>query len=368
MYDSLSFYLLRISNWAAKVIPLILTHNMKPVFDQNKIAELKQLISNKQEIVITTHHKPDGDALGSSLGLAAFFRAIGHSVNVVVPSEFPDFLSWMKGSNEVVDFLRDSAKAKELFKKATFVCCLDFNDPRRVEALHDTLVNAPGLKLMLDHHLDPKDFCHFTFSDPKVGSTCELVYHLIDALNGTLLIDKDSAACLYAGIMTDTGSFRFNSVTPTTHRVIANLLETGMRNDFVHEAIYDTSSESRLRFLGNSLLNQMTVKPEFNTVFFEATKEDMQRFKHQSGDLEGIVNYGLSIKGIKMAALFSERDGIVKISFRSKGDFSVKALAEKHFEGGGHKNAAGGRSSLSLKDTIAKFVALLPSYLEDLSK
>lgn len=341
---------------------------MQPVFDQNKIAELKQLISSKQEIVITTHHKPDGDALGSSLGLASYFRALGHQVNVVVPSEFPDFLGWMKGSDEVVDFLRDSKKAKELFTKATFICCLDFNDPRRVEALHDTLVNAEGIKMMLDHHLDPKDFCHFTFSNAKVGSTCELVYHLIDALNETSRIDKDMATCLYAGIMTDTGSFRFSSVTPTTHRVIAALLETGMRNDFVHEAIYDTSSEARLRFLGNSLLNQMIVKPAFYTVYFEATKEDMQRFKHQSGDLEGIVNYGLSIKGMKMAALFSERDGLIKISFRSKGDFSVKELAEKHFEGGGHKNAAGGRSSLSLKDTVAKFVALLPSYLEELSK
>ncbi|MFM7015859.1 MAG: DHH family phosphoesterase, partial [Bacteroidota bacterium] len=210
------------------------------------------------------------------------------------------------------------------------------------------------IQMMIKH-----DFCDFTFSFPSVGSTCELIVHFIEAMDGLSLITMDSAACLYAGIMTDTGSFRFSSVTAETHRVIGLLLNTGMRNDFVHEAVYDTSSEDRLRFLGHVLLNQMFVLKENKAVYFTCTNADMKNFNHQSGDLEGIVNYGLSIEGIKMAVLFSERDGIIKISFRSKGDYSVKNLAEKHFEGGGHKNAAGGKSYLSLEETIIKFKNLL---------
>lgn len=339
---------------------------MQPIFNKKTIDEFKLLVSSPTRIVITTHHKPDGDAMGSSLGLAAYFKALGHTVNVVAPSEFPDFLCWMDGSAEVIDFIKSPSIAKKLFAEAQLICCLDFNDPKRVEAMHDTLVNASGKKMMLDHHLDPTSFCDFTFSFPSTGSTSELVYHLIETLHGTNLVTKEAAACLYAGIMTDTGSFRFSSVSASTHRVIANLLETGMKHDIIHELIYDTSSESRLRFLGNCLLNNMVVLSEFNTVFFVASKADMLRFNHQSGDLEGIVNYGLGIKGIKMSALFSERDGIIKISFRSKGDFSVKAFSENNFEGGGHKNAAGGKSKLSLQETVAKFVSLLPNYKKEL--
>jgi phosphoesterase RecJ-like protein len=340
---------------------------MIPDFENDALLRFASLLSEPISIVITTHHKPDGDALGSSLGLARFLRKKGHNVTVVSPSEFPLFLSWMEDSKDVIDFLKSPAAAKKAFDNAQLICCLDFNDPRRVEGLYDILVNSKAVKMLLDHHLDPKPFCEFTFSFSKIASTCELVYHLISALNETHLIDQAIAECLYAGIMTDTGSFRFSSVSADTHRVVAGLMDAGARNDFVHEKIYDTSSESRLRFLGNCLLNHMTVLPEYNTVYFDATIADMGHFQHQSGDLEGIVNYGLSMLGIKMAVMFSERDGIVKMSFRSKGDFSVKQLAETHFEGGGHKNAAGGRSFLSLTETISKFVALLPSYKTDLT-
>ena len=334
---------------------------MIPVFDALTLLEFSKFLETPLNIVITTHHKPDGDALGSSLGLASFLIQTGHNVSVVTPSEFPDFLSWMKGSKEVIDFLKRPNEAKQLFQNADLICCLDFNDSKRVEALESTLLKSKAKKMLLDHHLDPKEFCDFTFSFPKIGSTTELVFQLISALNGQKLIDKDAAECLYAGIMTDTGSFRFSSVSSDTHRVIASLLDAGARNYYVHEKIYDTNSESRLRFLGNSLLNNMEVFDKYHTVVFKATKYDMEKFKHESGDLEGIVNYGLGIRNINIAALFSERDHFVKISFRSKGDISVKDIAEKYFEGGGHKNAAGGRSSLSLTETIAKFVALLPT-------
>ncbi len=334
---------------------------MIPVFDALTLLEFSKFLETPLNIVITTHHKPDGDALGSSLGLASFLIQKGHNVSVVTPSEFPDFLSWMKGSKEVIDFLKKPNEAKQLFQNADLICCLDFNDSKRVEAMESTLLKSKAKKMLLDHHLDPKAFCDFTFSFPQIGSTAELVFQLISSLNGQKLIDKDAAECLYAGIMTDTGSFRFSSVSSDTHRAIATLIDAGARNYYVHEKIYDTNSESRLRFLGNSLLNNMEVFDKYHAVVFKATKSDMEKFKHESGDLEGIVNYGLGIKNINVAALFSERDHVVKISFRSKGDISVKDIAEKYFEGGGHKNAAGGRSSLSLTDTIAKFVALLPT-------
>ena len=332
---------------------------MKPHFDQNKIESVKSLILSSKRIVITTHYKPDGDALGSSLGLWAYLKSLNLHVDVILPSEFPNFLKWMHGSDQTIDFLKAPQEAAEVISQADLLFCLDFNDPTRTEGMSDLLINSTAKKIMIDHHLAPKDFCDYTFSFPSIGSTCELIVHFIEALDGLSLITMDSAACLYAGIMTDTGSFRFSSVTAETHRVVGILLSTGMRNDFVHEAVYDTSSEDRLRFLGHVLLNNMFVLNEHKAVYFQCTKDDMKRFNHQSGDLEGIVNYGLSIDGIKMAVLFSERDGIVKISFRSKGDYSVKDLAEKHFEGGGHKNAAGGKSHLTLDETIQKFKTIL---------
>lgn len=332
---------------------------MKPHFDQNKIESVKSLILSSKRIVITTHYKPDGDALGSSLGLWAYLKSLNLHVDVILPSEFPNFLKWMLGSDETIDFLKTPEEAAEVIGRADLLFCLDFNDPTRTEGMSDLLINSTAKKIMIDHHLAPKDFCDYTFSFPSIGSTCELIVHFIEALDGLSLITMDSAACLYAGIMTDTGSFRFSSVTAETHRVVGILLSTGMRNDFVHEAVYDTSSEDRLRFLGHVLLNNMFVLKEHKAVYFQCTNYDMKRFNHQSGDLEGIVNYGLSIEGIKMAVLFSERDGIIKISFRSKGDYSVKDLAEKHFEGGGHKNAAGGKSHLTLDETIQKFKTIL---------
>jgi phosphoesterase RecJ-like protein len=332
---------------------------MKPHFDQNKINSVKSLILSSKRIVITTHYKPDGDALGSSLGLWAYLKSLNIHADVVLPSEFPNFLKWMHGSSETIDFSKTPREAAELINQADLLFCLDFNDPTRTEGMSDLLIKSSAKKIMIDHHLAPKDFCDYTFSFPSIGSTCELIVHFIESLDGISLITMDSAACLYAGIMTDTGSFRFSSVTAETHRAVGILLSTGMRNDFVHEAVYDTSSEDRLRFLGHVLLNNMFVLNDHKAVYFLCTKDDMKRFNHQSGDLEGIVNYGLSIDGIKMAVLFSERDGIIKISFRSKGDYSVKDLAEKHFEGGGHKNAAGGKSNLTLEETIQKFKTIL---------
>jgi bifunctional oligoribonuclease and PAP phosphatase NrnA len=340
---------------------------MIPQFNNVDLQAVNELLSTRRSIVITTHHKPDGDALGSSLALKHYLVKKGHDVTVVSPSEFPDFLNWMEGSKEVIDYIKSTKLANEAFAKADVVFCLDFNDPRRVERMTNLLNASQAVKILIDHHLDPIQFCNYTFSFPQCCATAEIVYRFIEAIGDASLLDKNIASCLYAGIVTDTGSFRFDSVSPDTHRVAAALLATGIQHNRIHDYIYDSYSESRLRFLGFCLKDRLVVLPQFSTAHIAVSRSDMDSYKHQPGDLEGIVNFALSIKGIKMAALFSERDGVVKISFRSKSDFSVKELAERSFEGGGHKNAAGGRSTLSLQDTVKKFEELLPSYADQLN-
>lgn len=326
-----------------------------------------ELLSSPKEVVITTHHKPDGDALGSSLGLMHILKALGHRVSVVVPSEFPAFLDWMNGSKDVIDFIKHPKSAKDQLAKAELVFCLDFNDPSRVEKMQTDLKEVKAPMVLIDHHLDPKHgFCKVQFSYPSIGSTAELLVHLLMDFGWDQYLNRESAECLYTGIMTDTGSFRFNSVTAQTHLVISRLMKEGVRNDRIHELIYDTNSFMRMKFLGYTLSEKMQLIPDYKVIVFTASQSDMDRFEHEPGDLEGIVNFGLSIKNIKVAALFSERDGLVKISFRSKGSFSVKDIAEKYFEGGGHKNAAGGRSKLSLEQSVKKFIDVLPLYKAEL--
>ncbi len=337
-------------------------YRMIPHFPADELLELQQILSTPKNIVITTHHKPDGDALGSSLGLLNYLQKKGHQVTMVSPSEFPDFLAWMKGSVEVIDFIKTPKAAQTAFAAAELVFCLDFNDPKRVERMTSLLSDSTVPKILIDHHLDPLQFCKYTFSFPKSCATAEIVYHFILAFGDQHLIDKDIAECLYTGIMTDTGSFRFDNVSSDTHNVVAGLLAAGANHTRIQDYIYDSYSEMRLHFLGYCLKDKLVVLPEFHAAYFAISKAEMDQYKHQPGDLEGIVNYALSIKGIKMGVLFSERDGVVKMSFRSKSGYSVKEIAEKHFEGGGHKNAAGGRSSLSLDDTVKKFRDLLPLY------
>lgn len=341
---------------------------MIPHFPANELLELQQLLSKPKKIVITTHHKPDGDALGSSLGLLNYLKFKGHQVIMVSPSEFPEFLFWMKGSTDVIDFIKSPKAAQAAFGEAELIFCLDFNDPKRVERMFNLLNNSTAIKILIDHHLDAQAFCKYTFSFPKSCATAEIVYHYIVASGDHALIDKDIAECLYTGIMTDTGSFRFDNVSSDTHIVVASLLAAGANHTKIHDYIYDSYSEMRLHFLGFCLKEKLVVLPEFSTAYIVVSKEEMDFYKHQPGDLEGIVNFALSIKGIKMGVLFSERDGVIKMSFRSKSGYSVKEIAEKHFEGGGHKNAAGGRSVLSLDETVKKFIALLPLYKDSFNE
>lgn len=336
-------------------------------FPSAEVSAVKSLIQSAKNIVITTHHRPDGDAMGSSLGLFNYLKLFGYNVSVITPSDYPDFLNWLPSNNIVVNFEYSTKQAKELIRNADLIFCLDFNWLSRVEAMEPELRSSTAKKVLIDHHLDPENVYDHVFSFTEACSTCELIFRFIDAMGDVHKINKDIAECLYCGIMTDTNSFRYSSMKADVHRIIAQLMEAGAENYKIHERIYDTSTENRLRLLGYSLKEKLIVLPEFNTAYLALSQAELEMFNHKSGDTEGLVNYALSINGIKFAAFFSEKDGLIKISFRSKGDFSVKEFSGKYFNGGGHKNASGGRSDLSLSDTVNKFIDLLNVYKSELN-
>jgi len=340
---------------------------MKFEFPINKISEIRSLLSEQRKIVITTHHRPDGDAIGSSLALFHFLKLKGHHISVITPDDFPVFLNWLPGHEVVIANEKNSSLSTEKIKEAEIIFCLDFNRMDRLNSLQDIVAKSTAIKILIDHHLDPENTFDFIFSFPASCATCELVYYFIIAFDGVNAINKSIAECLYTGIMTDTQSFRFSNMTADTHRIIADLIAAGVDNHVIHENVYDSYSEDRLRLLGYSINNKLKVLPEYSTAFIWLTREELDRFNYTAGDSEGFVNYALAINGIRLAVFFIERDGIVKISFRSKGNFSVKEMAEKYFEGGGHKNASGGQSKINMDDTIEKFIATLKHYSKELT-
>ncbi|SFC14317.1 phosphoesterase RecJ domain-containing protein [Flexibacter flexilis DSM 6793] len=328
--------------------------------------EFKSLLASPKKIVITTHHKPDADALGSSLGWAGYLQQLGHQVNVITPSDYPRFLNWMSGESDVINYEGHEAQSAQLIADADLVCCLDFSALSRINEMGELVRASKARKLLIDHHLSPEDFADFVFWDTKAAATAELVYDLIVLLGDKALITIPMAECLYAGIMTDTGSFRHSSTTKKVHEVVSELIELGIVPSRIHKLIYDNHTEQRLRFLGYALSEKLRVLPEYGVAYFAITRDELKRFDSQTGDTEGLVNYALSIEGIVMGVLMIDRSEMVKISFRSVGDFSVNAFAREHFDGGGHKNAAGGKSHLSLDETEQKLLALLPQYREQL--
>ncbi|SHM37285.1 phosphoesterase RecJ domain-containing protein [Cyclobacterium lianum] len=317
--------------------------------------------ASSKKIIITTHHKPDADALGSSLALAGYLKKKNHQVTVVSPSDYPSFLHWMEGNDEVVNF-EDPEKEKEarnLIAQAEMIFCLDFSNLGRLQGMEQVVRDAKAYKVNIDHHQDPEDFADFSFCSPKAAATCELLYDLIVKVGDRELIDKDIAECLYSGIMTDTGGFRHPNTTKNVHLVTAELIELGADNSKIARLIYDTYSVNRLKFLGFALTRRLTILPELNTAYFGVSKKDLRKYQSQTGDTEGLVNYALSLDGIKIAALFTERKDGVKISFRSSEDVAVNKFAATFFNGGGHKNASGGISKLSLEETINRFEKLV---------
>lgn len=322
-----------------------------------------QLLTAPRRIVITTHHKPDGDALGSSLGLYHWLKKKNHQVEVIVSSDFPSFLDWMPGREEVISYPEKPELSEKLLNEAEIIFCLDYSALSRTNILEPLIANASGQKWMIDHHLDPEDFASLTYWDSNAAATAQLIYTFIaEVMNGKDEVDSNIATCLYAGIMTDTGSFRFRSTTAAVHHIIANLIEAGARNWEIHEHIYNSGTERRLKFLGYCLLNCLEVIPEYNTAIFAVSKEDLAQFDVSTGDTEGLVNYALSIKGIRLAALIIDRTELIKLSLRSIGEVPCNEICKKHFNGGGHLNASGGSSSEDLASVVNQLKSILPEY------
>lgn len=327
-----------------------------------------QLLAQPKNIAITTHHKPDGDALGSSLGLYHWLKAKGHQVNIVLSSDFPSFLDWMPGREDVIVYPNAATRAASLIQQADIIFCLDYSALSRTNILEPILRAATGQKWMIDHHLDPEDFASLCYWDATAAATAQLVYTFISDVNQDKnAITAEIATCLYAGIMTDTGSFRFRSTTAEVHLIISKLIEAGARNWEIHEQVYNSSTENRLKFLGYCLLNCLEVIPEYNTAIFAVTKEDLERFQVSTGDTEGLVNYALSVKGIRLAALFIDRTELIKLSLRSTGEIPCNEICKKYFNGGGHLNASGGSSTEGLSQAVNKFKSVLPEYKEILT-
>lgn len=326
------------------------------------VKQLREELSISKKIVITTHHKPDGDAMGSSLGLYHFLCSMGHEVHVVTPTDYPYFLHWMPGHEEVIDFTVDPVRSGKLVEEADWIFCLDFNTLSRINELGELVRASKAKKAMIDHHLEPEGFEDFRYWDTTACAAAEMVYRLIVELELKEHISSDVATCLYTGIMTDSGSFRFPSTTSKVHRIIADLIDAGANNSHIHELIYDTNSENRIKFLGKVLSDRLTILPEYNTAYISIEQELLKQFNIVTGDTEGIVNYALSIHGIKLAILIIDRGELRKLSFRSKAEFPANELAKKYFEGGGHRNAAGGASKDNLNDTLQKLLNVLPEY------
>jgi len=333
------------------------------------IEQFYQFLNQPFKAVITAHQKPDGDAMGSTLGLYHFLKQLGHDVTVISPTNWAQFLDWMPGVDQVIDFEANKNEASEIVAAADYVFCLDFNILHRTKHLEPVIRDAKALKILIDHHQQP-DTPSFAYgiSDVKMSSTCEMVYDFIVQSGHSNLINIDIATCLYTGLMTDTGSFRFPSTTASVHKIVAHLKELGLQHAKIHENIYDNSTEGRLKFMGNAFLNRMTVLPEFKTAVMAIPKSDIYKFELKTGDTEGLVNYLLSIEGIKFAAILIDREEERKWSFRSKGNFDVNIFARTHFEGGGHANAAGGRSSKSLDETFNDFKNIIENYKSQLTQ
>ena len=329
--------------------------------------DLKRFLEKPKNIVIIGHRNPDGDAVGSTLALKHYLDKKGHGATVVMPNEYPDFLHWLPGSETVYRFDWQNKQSQKAISNSDIIFLLDFNTLHRVGYdMQNTLEKYPNDFVMIDHHQQPDDVTYM-YSDTEICSTCQMVYQFIEMNNDLNLIDAAIATCLYTGIMTDTGSFRFRSTTSKTHRIIADLIDKGAENDRIHNNVYDANSYNRLLLLGKALSN-LQILPTYKTAYITLTDEEKKRFDFQKGDTEGIVNYALSLKGIVFAAIFIEdsEQNLVKISFRSKGKFSVNQFARNHFEGGGHDNAAGGKSNVSLAETVTKFSGLLGQYQSEL--
>lgn len=334
------------------------------------ILQVKELLSERKEIVIIAHYNPDGDTIGASLALMMYLRQNGHNAQVLAPNSYPDFLEWMPESETILLATLQQDLCVEKIQAADIIFCADFNTPSRVGTLQKALEESTAFKILIDHHINPDNIFNIAYSVPETtSSTCELVYNfIVKMMDGEKFMNKQIAECLYVGMVTDTGSLSYSCNNESTYHVLGNLIQYGIDGETIHRKIYDTYSESRIRLLGYCLSERLNVLDEFATSFIYLTKEDLIKYDYKQGDTEGIVNYGLSIDTVRFTALFSERDDRIRISFRSKGDFDVNEFAVKHFSGGGHKNASGGNSYTTMDEAIKQFKLLLKQYKLELTK
>ncbi|MBT5787563.1 MAG: bifunctional oligoribonuclease/PAP phosphatase NrnA [Flavobacteriaceae bacterium] len=331
---------------------------------KNQLEQLKQWLDKPATVVIIPHKNPDGDAMGSCLAWQGMLNQLGHSTSVIAPNDYPTFLHWLPGHDGVLIYENDQELADKLIAGADMVFTLDFNTLKRIDQMGARVAESAAKKVMIDHHQEPDDYADITFSNPAIGSTCEFVFQIIDAMGLAKHINQDIASCLYTGIVTDTGSFRFSSVTSATHRAVATLIDAGANHSEIHEKIKDNARPDRLKLLGIALKNMVFIS-EYKTAYITISQDELDACNYQKGDTEGFVNYGLSVAGIEMAVLMTEskKEEMIKISFRSKGDLAVNLFAKTYFEGGGHINAAGGKSDKSLRETEAYFLKSLAAFL-----
>jgi bifunctional oligoribonuclease and PAP phosphatase NrnA len=327
------------------------TRFMKP------IEQLFPLLKEPQKIVITTHQKPDADAMGSSLALRHFFSQFGHKVTVISPTNWAGWVDWMPGVKDVLDYEKNKQQANEVLDNADWLFCLDFNIFHRTKTMTEKLAQLSCTKILIDHHQEPDEASFdYGISNTAKSSTCEMIYDFIVESGHSDKITEEISECLYAGVVGDTGSFRFSSAHEGVHKLVAELKSKGLNHGPVHDKLFDNFLENRLRFVGHVLLHRMEVFYEYNTVLIAIPKSDLLKYQIKTGDTEGLVNFPQSIQGIKLVALVIDRDEERKWSFRSKGDFDCNTFARKYFEGGGHFNASGGRSSDTLENTVQAFI------------
>lgn len=341
---------------------------LSKVISHSLISKVSSLIDECEKVVIVTHVSPDGDAIGSSLGLYHYLTELGNTVDIIVPNAFPEFLKWMSGSKEILDYEKYSDYAQRLIEEAELIFCLDFNIPKRIHDMAAYVVGSNAKKVMIDHHPDPSDFCDVVISYPEISSTCELVFRVICRMGDFERISKASAEAIYTGMMTDTGGFTYNSNRADIYYIIGELLKKGIDKDQIYSNVYKNYSADRFQMMGYLLSEKMKIYPEYNTALISLTQEEQKRFHSKKGDTEGFVNLPLNIKDIIFAVFLREDNEMIKISLRSQGEFPCNKFAAQCYNGGGHLNASGGEFYGTLDEAKAIFEKALPEYKEWLQK
>ncbi len=335
--------------------------------DKQNIKKAKEIIAQATQISIIPHTGPDGDAIGASLALFQYLKKKEKQVKIIAPNDYPLFLNWLPYNNEIAVFLHQQKGTTAYINKSDLIFVIDHNSFKRSGDLNELLTKSTAKKIMIDHHPYPEAEVDVSFSDTNMCATCELMYEFIEAMGDKAMIDTPIATCLYTGIITDTGGLSYNSSNPETYEIVGNLLRTGIDKATIHSNLYDNFSADRMKLLGHCLDAGLEVLPQCQAAIIRLEKNDLKKFNHTDGDTEGVVNYPLSIKNIVISAIFIEKDDMVKISFRSKGDVPINEVAAKYFNGGGHRNAAGGRTTLSLNEAIEKFKQVLPDFYREIN-